>query len=207
MIRAVAVLSLVILLVLVLYVPSAHPPERFVSQLRAEHEAAIAYWGLDPALRILDRAVRMQDAAAGVTPIPNARDAPVSRGVNAAVSHEMASVNKRLFGSAYFRSVDALLLLASYRLSGVQEWLPWLLGFTFATLVDGALSRILKSREFLQHDPEMFALYACLGIVVLCATIIGFVVPITLHPLMLPCSPLVISVLVARALAHFHHRG
>ena len=35
MIRAVAVLSLLVLLVLVLYVPSAHPPERFLAQLRA----------------------------------------------------------------------------------------------------------------------------------------------------------------------------
>ena len=42
MIRAVAVLSLLVLLVLVLYAPSAHPPERFLAQLRAEHEAATA---------------------------------------------------------------------------------------------------------------------------------------------------------------------
>ena len=47
MIRAVAVLSLLVLLVLVLYVPSAHPPERFLAQLRAEHEAAAAYWGAE----------------------------------------------------------------------------------------------------------------------------------------------------------------
>ena len=42
MIRAVAAVSLLILLVLVLYVPAAHPPERFLAQLRAEHEAAAA---------------------------------------------------------------------------------------------------------------------------------------------------------------------
>ena len=41
MIRAVAVVSLLILLVLVLYVPAAHPPERFLAQLRAEHEALL----------------------------------------------------------------------------------------------------------------------------------------------------------------------
>ena len=43
MIRAVAILSLVSLLVLVLYLPSAHPPERFIAQLRAEHDATVAF--------------------------------------------------------------------------------------------------------------------------------------------------------------------
>ena len=53
MIRAVAVLSLLVLLVLVLYLPSANPPERFLAQLRAEHELAMAYWGAEPATRML----------------------------------------------------------------------------------------------------------------------------------------------------------
>ncbi len=75
MIRAVAVLSLLVLLVLVLYVPSAHPPERFLSQLRAEHEAATAYWGAEPATRMLDRAMRMQDSTAEVTPHAGSGDA------------------------------------------------------------------------------------------------------------------------------------
>ena len=104
MIRAVAVLSLLVLLVLVLYVPSAHPPERFLAQLRAEHEAATAYWGAEPATRMLDRAMRMQDSTAEVTPIPAAKDAPSPAGVNGAVSREMSSVNQRLFNNAYFRA-------------------------------------------------------------------------------------------------------
>ena len=60
--------------------------------------------------------------------------------------------------------------------------------------------RLIKAKEFLQHDPEMFALYASLGIVVLCATVVGFVLPVTLHPLLLPCVPLVVGVLAGRAL-------
>ena len=39
MIRVVAVVSLVCLLVMVLYLPSAHPPERFLAQLRTEFKA------------------------------------------------------------------------------------------------------------------------------------------------------------------------
>src|SRR3990167_3566546 len=127
MIRAVAVVSLVLLLVLVLYVPAAHPPERFLGQLRSEHEAAVAFWGPEPAYRMLDRAMRLQSGAAEASPLPAARDMPRTPGINGAVAIEMASVNQRLFNNAYFRSVDALLMLASYRLSSLLEWLPWLL--------------------------------------------------------------------------------
>ncbi|WP_150429960.1 DUF4400 domain-containing protein [Dechloromonas sp. CZR5] len=207
MIRAVTILSLVILLMLVLYVPSSHPPERFLEQLRTEHELATAYWGVEPALRMLDRAVRMQEATANVTPIPTAKNAPSTAGVNGAVSQEMSAVNRRLFDNAYFRSVDALLLLASYRLATLLEWLPWVTAFVLAALVDGGLARLVKAKEFLQHDPEMFALYASLGIVTLCLTVIGFVLPMTLPPLLLPCVPLAVGVLAGRALGCFHRRA
>ena len=148
-------------------------PERFLAQLRAEHEAATAYWGAEPATRMLDRAMHARSTAQ-VTPIPAAKDAPSPAGVNGAVSREMSSVNQRLFNNAYFRAVDALLLLASYRLSTLLEWLPWLAAFVLAAVVDGGLARLIKAKEFPQHDPEMFALlYASLGIVILCATVIG----------------------------------
>jgi Domain of unknown function (DUF4400) len=85
--------------------------------------------------------------------------------------------------------------------------LPWLLAFTAAVMIDGYFVRLIKSKEFLQHDPEMFALYACGAIVTACATVLGFVVPITLHPLVMPCVPLVISLLLSRAVGSFHRRG
>ncbi|TXT31895.1 MAG: hypothetical protein FD131_818 [Rhodocyclaceae bacterium] len=207
MIRAVAILSLLILLILVLYVPSAHPPERFLAQLRDEHQIATGYWGLQPATHMLDRAVRMQEATANVTPIPAAKDAPSRSAANGAVLLEMTSVNQRLFNNPYFRSVDAVLLLASYRLSTVIEWLPWLLVFILGALADGGFARLIKAKEFLQHDPEMYALYASLGIIVICASVIGFVLPVTLHPLLLPSTPLMIGVLAGRALGCFHKRG
>lgn len=207
MIRAVAVLSLLVLLVLVLYVPSAHPPERFLAQLRAEHEAVAAYWGIEPATRMLDRTLRMQETTARVTPVPAAHDAPSTAGVNGAVAREMSSVNQRLFNNGYFRSVDALLLLASYRLATLLEWLPWLAVFFVVAVADGGFARVIKAKEFLQHDPEMFALYVSLGIVTLCATVIGFVLPVALPPLLLPCAPLVVGVLAGLALGCFHRRG
>ena len=86
-------------------------------------------------------------------------DAPRTAGIDGAVAHEMASVNKRLFNNAYFRSIDALLLLASFRLATLLEWLPWLLAFAAAVMIDGYFVRLIKSKEFLQHDPEIFALW------------------------------------------------
>ncbi|MDO8775948.1 MAG: hypothetical protein Q7K57_46030, partial [Burkholderiaceae bacterium] len=66
---------------------------------------------------------------------------------------------------------------------------------------------LIKAKEFVQHDPEMFAVYACLAIITMCATVVGFVAPVTLHPLVLPCVPLVVSMLIGRALGCFHRRG
>ncbi|MDE1543970.1 DUF4400 domain-containing protein [Dechloromonas agitata] len=207
MIRAVAVLSLLTVLVLVLYIPSANPPERFLAQLLAEHEMAAAYWGVEPAARMLERAISMQETAATVTPIPAAKDAPSTANVNGVVSREMSAVNQRLFNNVYFRAVDAQLLLASYRLSTLLEWLPWLSVFLVASLIDGALARHVKAKEFVQHDPEMFALYASLGIMVLCTMAVACVLPVTLHPLLLPCVPLMVGAVTGRAVGCFHRRA
>lgn len=207
MIRAVAVVSLLCLLVLVLYLPSAHPPERFLAQLRAEHQATVRFWGEAPALRILSRALCMQDVARQATPVPSAADAPLASAVTGAVAQEMVSVNQRLFNNAYFRSIDALVLLAAFRFATLVEWLQSLLAFAVAVLVDGFVVRLITSKEFRQHDPEMFALYACAAIVTGCAAVVGFVVPVTLHPLVMPCVPLGVSLLVSGAVKSFHKRG
>ena len=207
MTRAVTVLSLVSLLVLVLYLPSAHPPARFLAQLRTEHQAASQFWGDEPAMRMLSRALRVQDTARQASPVPSSDDAPFLGATDGAVAQEMASVNQRLFNNAYFRSIDALLLLASFRLATLLEWMPWLLAFSVAVVADGCFARIIRSKEFLQHDPELFALYTCAAIVAVCATVLGLVAPLTLHPLVMPCVPLLLSLLVGRAVGSFHRRG
>ena len=207
MIRAVAVISLVLLLILVLYVPAVHPPERFLDQLRSEHQVTIEFWGVEPAYRMLDRAIQMQSNAAEASPIPALRDMPKTPGVNRAVAAEIGSVNQRLFNNAYFRSVDALLMLASYRLSSLLEWLPWLIPLALAAGVDGFLLRVVRSKEFLLHDPEMFAVWCSLLIITGCATLVAFVLPIQLHPAALAGSPIAAALLLNRAIASFHRRA
>ena len=204
MIRIVSIAALLCLLVLVLYLPSAHPPERFLAQIRSEHQAMEALWGEAPALRILDRALGLQGAAREATPIPPTAGASAASGADGTVAREMASVNQRLFGNSYFRAIDALVLLAAFRLSAMLERLPWIGVFVSAALADGAIERVLKGREFRQHDPERFALFATLAILAACATVIGVVLPVALAPWIMPAVPAGIALLLARSLAHFH---
>lgn len=206
MIRVVSIAALLCLLVLVLYLPSAHPPERFLAQIRIEHQAMQQLWGDARALRILDRALGLQDAARGATPVPPMTSAPAASGVNGAVAREMASVNQRLFGNSYFRAIDALVLLAAFRLSAMLEWLPWMGAFVAAALFDGAIGRVIKSKEFLHHDPERFALYASLAILLSCAAVVAMAVPITVLPMTSPVVVVALAILTGRGIAHFHRR-
>lgn len=206
MIRAVAIVSLVGLLVLVLYLPLAHPPEKFLAHLRAEHAAATDFGGSAPAMHALERALSLQDSTHAVASIPTTGTAPSGNAVDSAVAREMASVNRRLFDNIYFRSIDALLMLAAFRLGILLEWLPWLLAFTTAVIVDGYVVRIIKAYEFRQHDPELFALAVCGAMVVVCGAAIALVVPVTVPPVLLASVPLGVSLLLGLALASFHLR-
>lgn len=206
MIRVVSIAALLSLLVLVLYLPSAHPPERFLAQIRSEHQAMEEFWGEAPALRILDRALGLQGAAREATPLPPAA-APAASGVDDAVAREMASVNQRLFGNSYFRAIDALVLLAAFRASAMVEWLPWLVVAAVAALIDGGIVRLIKAKEFRHHDPELFALFSGLAITAACAAVVALVIPMTMPPLLLPVVPVGVAALAALALANFHRRA
>ncbi|MGJ9418705.1 DUF4400 domain-containing protein [Massilia sp. CMS3.1] len=207
MIRFVSTASLLALLVLVLYLPSACPPQRFFDQLRIEARLNAEFWGTDHATRILARTLDFQTTTSKVSPVPSMNQAPSPSGVDAAVASEMAQVNHRLFNNPYFRSIDALLVLATYRLSALVEWFPVLLVLIVTILIDGFLVRLVRSKEFIQHKPEMFALSACAAIMAACATVLAFVLPVTIHPLALPFVPMAISIFVSRAVANFHRRG
>lgn len=204
MIRVSALISLITLLILVLYVPASNPPDRFTNQIRLEHEAAIACWGENASLQILERAVVMQSKAAAAAPIPQASDAPPADSLNYAVATEMVWMNQRLFSNAYFRSVDALLLLGSYRLSSLLQWLPWLFTFALSTVVDGIFTRSCKAKELEKNNPEAYAAYASLAIAATSMTTAGFFVPTTLHPLLMPAVPPLIFALFGKMADSYH---
>lgn len=207
MIRAIAIVSLLAMLVLVLYVPSVHAPGEILQTLRQEHAANARLRGLEHADQQLERAMRLQSDAARSSPLPNAQPTARSPGINGAIAAEMVSVNRRLFDNAYVRSVDAVLLLASYRLVGLQAWLPWLGPLALASALDGCWVRIVKAREFGHHDPELFAVWCCLQILVGCGSVVALVVPLELHPIALPGAAIVVAGLLGLSVASFHQRG
>lgn len=210
-IRVVAIISLSALLVLVLYLPSAHPPSRFMTRIRAEYALAREVWGAEHAMRIMTRMLDMQSAQVQVSARPAAfvgasASSSVSS-VDAAMASQIDQMSKRLFGNAYFKSIDALLALALFRISVWIECLPVLIVFGMLALADGMLVRVVRSKVFVQHDPELFALHASLAIVLSCLSIVAFVLPVLVHPYWLAMAPFAMGVCVNRAMANYHRRS
>ncbi|HVR49766.1 MAG TPA: DUF4400 domain-containing protein, partial [Pseudorhodoferax sp.] len=189
MIRAVAIFSLSTMLLLVLYLPSTHPPERFVQQMEQEHRHASEMWGYAIAERILERAMAMTSHAGTASPIPTRDVVTARQPASGRIGEEMAQINRRLFDNAYFRSIEALLELASYRLSALVEWAPKSALLTFAILVDSIARRAIKAHEFTRHDPELFALCLCVAIILSCACAIALALPVSIHPMIWATAP------------------
>ena len=207
-IRTVTITSLVLLLILVLYLPSAHPPERFLSQLRVEHELNTKFWGEQHAVRILSRMLDLQADATQAAPVPASFSSSTAPNqVNNAVATEVSQISTRLFNNQYFKSINTLFALATYRFSALIEWLPFLSVFIIAAIFDGFVRRIVKSKEFLQHNPELFALHISMIILIACGTVVAFVVPVTIHPIALVLAPFISGVFGSLAIANFHYRG
>lgn len=207
MIRIVTITSLTALLVLVLYLPSAYPAQRFIAQLRVEHTQLAAFWDKARAERILARSIQAQDATAHRAPITGKRNSPPGDASHNSVASEMAAVHARLFDSPYFRSVDALLLLASFRALAMLEWLPWLALFAAAALVDAAVVRWVKASQFGHHNPEAFASCAAGAVLIVCGMLVACLLPINLPPAIAPGMLSAFVVLVTGAVRNFHSRS
>lgn len=206
MIRFLSLTLLIALAMLVFYVPTIFPTQRYIDQLRTEEGLNQSLWNEAHATRILSR-IRNMRARWKQDSLSAALEGSPRNTADELAANEMAGFNERISNHPYFRSIDALLALATYRLSTLIEWTSILLVFTIAVLFDGYLLRMIRSKEFLQRDPELFALHAGAAIMMGCATAIGLVLPVTLHPLLLSLAPLSISAFASRVLSQFHRRG
>jgi len=199
------VITLCVVLVYTLYLPSANPPERFLQQMRMEHELNVAFWGEDHAHQILERSLSLYAQQDNLAPAAFASTPSVAvKDVNAAVANQMSDVVQRLFHNSYAQGFDAILLLATYRFSVLVQWLPWVATFVLIACFDGYLVRIIRSKEFLEHSPMRFALCAIGATLALALTLLLLFIPASIHPLALGCVPLVLGTFVARAISHFH---
>ena len=79
MVRIVWITALMAILCIVLYLPSAFPPERFIEVLRSEHAMNREVWGPVVADRILRRMLDMQQATPPLSDPPAPTVQPVQQ--------------------------------------------------------------------------------------------------------------------------------
>jgi hypothetical protein len=207
-IRVTAITCLLSLLGLVLYLPAAYPAEHFLQQLRSEHSTMARLLGNRAAWDIVARSLRWHESSRNVPTLPPTSSTPAgpSSAPNA-VADEMASVNRRLFGNAFFRSVEALTMLTAFRLSVILEWIPWLTAFAVAALVDGRVEGLVKAKESKRHDPELFSMFLTCALLTIAVMAVATVLPHSLHPSLLPLGLVGVIAMAARVVAHYRRDG
>lgn len=208
LVRAVLVVCLTAMLGLVLYLPSATPPERFMAVVREEHQLNIEALGQDRAHRALARMLDLQQGAPKISEAPaQPASAASASPVDVAVAEQMAQMNRRLFGNPYFRSLDGLAALAAFRVTTLGELAPVAFAFLLACAFDGLMVRAVRSKEFRQHSPELFAIAACGAVLILCALIVVSVLPKPIGPYWLLAALLTVGIAAAGAIANYRRRG
>lgn len=205
MIRYVWITAMLAILCIVLYIPSSVPPERFLDVLRNEHALNESVWGEATAQRILSRMLDMQEAGKQLSTPPESASQPqAGSAVDTAVAKQMGQVSTRLFGNPYFRSIDALFVLVTYRLSALVELVPLLLIFCGVVVVDGLVLRQVRAREFVPHSAELYGGSVVGGIAVGSAVVVACFLPLRLHPMFVTLSLLLMLFVLSRALANYH---
>jgi len=208
MIRYVWIAALLAILCIVLYIPSAVPPDRFFEVLRAEHVVNRDVWGPAAADRILARMLELQQSATSLSepPPPTVRvgDQPA---VNAAMAQQVSQMSMRLFGNAYFRSIDALFALAAFRVSELVELISLVFVFCLVVITDGWVVRKVRAREFRAHSAETFSASVIAAIAAGSAVVVACFVPFQLNPMFFTLTLLGALFLLSRAIANYHAIG
>lgn len=208
MIRIAAIATMVLFLCLFFYLPSVYGPERFLDQIHIEHDLNDRSCGEAHALRVLDRAITLHGEVQSNAPSPAAVSAAAaSSPVETVAAQRLAEATARLFNNHYTRSIDALVTLFLFRLSGLLEWLALLVGFVVACVIDGYLRRSIKSKQFEQHSAELFSFYMALGVLIVCGSLVLFLLPVTIHPFALIAPPVLVGLFGNQGIANFHAQG
>lgn len=204
MIRYVFIAAMLAILCIVLYIPSAVPPERFLDVLREEHAVMQRTWGPEIADRVLARMLDIQQATAAVSAPPPAGETSPATPVDAAMTTQIGQMSTRLFGNPYFRSIDSLFALVTYRLSAALELLPLLGTFLLVVAIDGLVIRMVRSKEFISHSAEMFGGSVVGGIALGSAVVVAWFLPYKLNPMLVVLALLAMLFVLSRAIANYH---
>lgn len=205
MVRFVWIGAMLAILCIVLYIPSASPPERFTEVLRAEHAVNRDVWGPVVADRILRRMLDIQQATSPLSEPPaQTVQVGLQPAVDAAMATQMTQMSMRLFGNPYFRSIDSLFALATYRLSAIIELLPLLTIFLLVVGIDGFVLRQVRAKEFVAHSAEMFGGSLITAIVLGSMVAVSAFLPMRLPPMFVTLSLLGMLFALSRAIANYH---
>ena len=204
MIRIVTITSLVSLLMLVLYLPSARPAHAFLAQIRNEHAALTGFWGRAHAFVMLQTMLDLQAGSPHAPPLmasATVRSTPETK-----VQKEVSAVSERLLKNEYFLSLNALVLLATYRIAVILHLLPGIVPFLMAAVADGLVRRAVKGTDFSGHNPEVFSACVCGAILSACLGVIACVIPAPLPPPLMPALLGGLGVFANLGLANYHKR-
>ena len=212
MIRGVFIAAMLAILCIVLYVPSAVPPERFLDVLRVEHQVVERTWGPEVSQRVLSRMLDLQEANVTVStppllpgpgPVAAARP-PGTVDVDVVMTTQVSQMTTRLFGNSYFRSIDALFALVTYRLAAVVELLPLLTTCLLVVAIDGFVVRMVRAREFRAHSAELFGASVVTSIALGSSVVVAWFLPYPLPPMAVIFALLAMLFVLSRAVANYH---
>ena len=97
-------------------------------------------------------------------------------------------------------------VVASVEFHAVGVVAARLLAFVAAAVVGDYLALPNMAKEYLHYAPEMFAEFASEANVANCSNVPAFVLPVSLHPMVLPCVPHAVGALNSRTLGSFQRR-
>ena len=207
-IRGTALTCLVILLISVLYFPSAYTPEYFLQQVRIEHALEAELWGQKHALDVLDTTLSIHAGATVESVLPSGFiDTGPPSPIDAPLARKFNELSERVRSNQYFSSIEALLLLATYRYVALLHGLTIPLFFCVAAISDGFLRRAVKAKQFQHYNPEVFAASAAAAVLVVGVIALALVGPWTANPIIWSGAPLLIGILGRSVVANFHSRG
>jgi hypothetical protein len=207
MLRWVWIAAMLSILCILLYIPSVVPPERILDVLRAEDSENRRLRGTEVADKILMRMLDMQQVTPPLSQPPKESTneaGPAGTTVDTAVANQVGQMSMRLFGNPYFRSIDSLFALASYRLSSLIEALPLLAIFMALTFVDGMAVRAVRDKELVPHSAELFAASVVGAILLGSVAVVSAFLPVVLHPLFATLCVIAMLVVLSRAVANYH---
>jgi len=206
MIRVVFIGALALILCAILYIPSTTSPERFIDIIKRENAAHRAAWGEDAADRSMTRLLNLQQSVVQEhqTPAPTASEAPFAATPQAAMTQQVGQMGARMFANSYFKSIEGLMLLASYRACALVEILPLALLVLVVVVIDGCVVRVVRSREFIPHSAELFSASSAGGIFIGSGVLLSLFLPFSVDPMYVTAAIVLMLFTLSRAIANYH---